>query len=302
MAKTKTPFLSLGSRGTVGGVLTSQKRGEDTILRKTPKPTDPYSLAQAYQRWDYRDYAYLWTLLSNSEKQVYRTRGSRYHITGFSQWMREHLKDLTNLAGRWHLDEKGGAIAYDSSRNNNNGIIVGATPTDGLIDGGFYFDGLNDLIILPNSPTLKPTIFSIEFLIKAKPDVTPWRDIITSTTDVNGNNQAYHIRIDQATGFLTCRSGDGTGVNSVTSTFALNDDLWHYVCYSNDLSTLILHIDDSFNNSTPYVLSPLFYDATTPRIGSQYGWLFGNLDHFALHSRILTTIEKLRHSQRRYPV
>ncbi|MBA7586890.1 hypothetical protein ES708_28897 [subsurface metagenome] len=167
MAKTKSPLLSFGARGTIADSLTFQKRNQGTIARTKPIPKDPYSLAQAYQRWDYQDYAYLWTLQSEAVKQTYRTRASRYHITGFSLWMREHLRDLPDLAGRWHLDEKAGAIAYDSSKQKHNLTIIGASPAPGLINGGFSFDGINDYLIAPATGSLLNfTAKTVEFFIK----------------------------------------------------------------------------------------------------------------------------------------
>ncbi len=77
MAKTNTPFLSLGSQGSVGDTLTSQKRGRDTILRRLPVPTDLYSLPQAYQRWLYQDYAYLWTLPYVKDSYAWMAQGTR---------------------------------------------------------------------------------------------------------------------------------------------------------------------------------------------------------------------------------
>lgn len=140
----------MGAKGTVGGALTAQKRGGDTILRSTPVPTDPYSLAQAYQRWIYKDYAYLWTLLLEATKQTYRTRASKYHITGFSLWMREHLRDLPDILAWWRLDDNLGATTIDSSKNENDASIFGASPATGLIDHCLEFDGLNDYLQVSN--------------------------------------------------------------------------------------------------------------------------------------------------------
>ena len=152
MAKPKSPLLSLDARGSVASSLTFQGRNQGTIARKKPTPTDPYSLPQAYQRWLYRDYAYLWTLLSESEKQVYRTAGSRYHLTGFQYWMRGKLREVNDIVGMWHLDEATGTVAHDSSKNLNHGTVFGALPAIGLISNCRWFDGIDDRIVIPHSP------------------------------------------------------------------------------------------------------------------------------------------------------
>jgi len=90
MAKTKTPFFSFGSRGTVGGVLTAQKRGRATLLRLTPKPTDPKSQAQLAQRQRYKDAVAVWNALSLEEKEAWR--GVCPGLTAYQCLMSSELK------------------------------------------------------------------------------------------------------------------------------------------------------------------------------------------------------------------
>lgn len=301
MAKSKTPFFSMGAKGTVAGALTAQKRGGVTILRSTPKPTDPYSLAQAYQRWDYRDYAYLWTLLTDSQKQVYRTNASKYHITGFSLWMKEKLKSLPDLAGRWHLDEKTGATAYDSSRNANNGTVFGASPTPGLIDGAFYFDGLNDLVRVPHNPTLTPTgAFTLEAFVKLT-DVTVWQAIIDKFTTPNG----YDFMVSTPAGFcrLECAFAIA-GVKTLFGTIALNDGLWHHIAGQWDGTTMHVWTDGADHQTNVIGADTVSHTTNDLSIGIRLPPTFpykGEIDHPSLWNRVLDPTEILRHSKRRYP-
>jgi len=48
------------------------------------------------------------------------------------------------LIGGWHFDEGSGTTAYDSSGNNNDGTIYGATWVDGKFGKGLEFDGIDD--------------------------------------------------------------------------------------------------------------------------------------------------------------
>ena len=302
MAKTKTPFLSLGSQGTVGGVLTSQKRGGDTILRRTPRPTDPYSLRQAYQRWDYRDYAYLWTLLSNSEKQIYRTRGSRYHITGFSQYMREQLKTLPDLLGRWHLDELSGATAYDSSKQTNNGTIIGASPTTGRIAGAYYFDGLNDKVLLPSLPLFDlPAQATIEFFYtfqESVPAITNYYIFQYGRT----NQYGWEIRVElgDTLRFLTSQAAAVQASRSNVIPLGTH----HYAITRDDAVVTFFQDAQDITAVHGVHIQPA-PSLTPPKFASNHDdsqWGKGILDHFVYYNRVCDLTEIKRHSERRYPL
>lgn len=62
---------------------------------------------------------------------------------------------LQGLVGYWRLDEGSGTTAGDSSGNNNNGIIYGATWVDGKIEKALNFDGNDDYISIAHSPSLE---------------------------------------------------------------------------------------------------------------------------------------------------
>lgn len=301
VAKTKTPFYSFGSRGTVGRVLTSQKRGGDTILRTTPVPTDPYSLNQAYQRWDYKDYAYQWTLLSNAEKQVYRTTGSRYHITGFSQFMREKLKILPDLVGRWRLDEKSGAIARDSSKNAYHGTIIGASPTIGLIDGGFLFDGLNDFINFGYCP-----------LIASLTDCTIELFSIVHTASVDGrffeigtsalNRFALYLSVGIVRIYCDILNHGHAISSGFTPTIGLP---FHVLLRLGSTGMdILINGDLAVHDADTHTLSQLADSPSLFMSRSSLGgiqWLHSTNDHFTFYNRHLDDTEAKRHSERRYP-
>lgn len=301
MAKPKSPLLSLGAQGTIADTLTYQKRGREHIVREKPIPTDPYSLAQAYQRWDYRDYAYLWTLLSNADKQIYRTKASKYHITGFSLWMREHLKTLPDIAGRWHLDEKGGAIAYDSSKNNNNGVIIGATPVSGLIDGAYHFDGINDLIEAPHNPTQNPTsAITLEIRVKI-PFAGTWRGLFSKMLVAEWWLNGYYLVV-QSDGRIHFNLTDIIS----RSLNRYDDGDWHtYHATWEKPGTLDLFVDGvEVAYHTQGTRNTDILPSTAPfRLGKYHdtGWLLGDLDEASLYNRRLDHTERQRHLKRRYP-
>lgn len=301
MAKTKTPFLSLGSSGTVGGVLTSQKSGGVTILRKTPVPTDPYSLAQAYQRWDYRDNAHLWTLLTDSQKQVYRTAASRYHITGFSLWMREHLKDLPALAGRWHLDEKSGATAHDSSRNTNHGTIFGSLPAAGIIDGAFSFDNIDDYIDCGTDPSLNPrNTLTYEFLFYP---LQTYASLTAAAGNLVTRNATILLEWLRANGRV---AGWARNKNNALTYFSgatvLSPNTLYHIAITLNLTFINLFINAVADMAPKAFLGPVFNLPNQPfyiHIPSKP--VASLMDEVAIHSAELPLATIKRHSERRYP-
>ncbi|KKK64761.1 hypothetical protein LCGC14_2980940, partial [marine sediment metagenome] len=167
MANLKAPCLSLDARGSVGEAISFTERRGQKIAEK--KPVLPYikSLPLQYQRWLYQDYAFEWTLRSQAVKAVYRSAGTRFHLTAFQYWMKYNLLNLPDIVGMWHLDARSDAIVPDKSRNSNHGVNIGAVPATGFIDGCLYFDGINNYVEVPDSASLRLTdAITIHAIIK----------------------------------------------------------------------------------------------------------------------------------------
>jgi len=90
MAKPKNPLLSFGAKGTIADTLTFQKRGQATIARQKPIPTDPKSQAQLTQRQRYKDAVAVWNALSPAEKEAWR--GVCPGLTAYQCFMKTELK------------------------------------------------------------------------------------------------------------------------------------------------------------------------------------------------------------------
>lgn len=302
MAKTRTPFFGLGSRGSVGDSITSQKRGSVTLIRQKPVPVYRRTLPQAYQRWLYEDYAYLWTLQTDATRRQYARMGSPYHLTAFQYWMSYHLAKLPDIAGWWKLDEYTGAIAHDSSRNDNHGTIIGASPAVGVIDGGYLLDGLNDELNFGSKPAFQNmsartvllftrlTAFTgiFRYLEYQGMLVSPYGDAIRLNT-IN-NRIDFFLRTDIA---------------SISPARIFTSDTWCLIGYSWDGAQMFCFIDTDF--APPIAIAGTFIGTgsnlvlgrkTTP----PPNWCDAYTDNLIIYNRGLDQTEITRWSKRRYSI
>lgn len=301
MGLLKSPLLSLDARGTIGDTLTLQKRGQATIIRRKPTPAYRYTLPQAYQRWLYEDYAYLWRQQSVATKQRYATAGSRHHLTGFQYWMKVMLLTMPDIVGWWRLDEKAGAIAYDSSQNNNNGTIIGVSPATGLINGGYFFDGVNDKIVCPNPPSA--ALITLESCIypTAYPFVEHgifFKGLAPPAT------RAYSLKLTNTGNIIFyCYTGALQNVVTITAPISLNN--WYHVLATYDgVNHSQIFVNDTLElNDFGTIAGPIVDLSTVFSLGAIWtgDWFKGYQDNSLIFNRVLDRTEITRHSKRRYP-
>lgn len=301
MAKPKSPLLSLGATGTIGDALTYQKRGQDTITRKKPIPAYRYTLAQAYQRWLYYDYAYLWTQQSAATQRQYAADGSRFHLTGFQYWMKYQLTNLPDIAAWWKLDDNIGATTIDSSRNGNTGTIFGASPATGIINGCLSFDGLNDYLDCGNHISLNLT---------QAVTIIAWVNIHDASTNDNPLVQKaqthasygllYHGLIQVMRFYIT---GASLKIADAAMTPAEVENKWIHVGCTYDRVNLRIYIDGVLKTSIActdeITTSPLNLQINGDSVLGRY--TEGNIDEVRIYNRALDPTEVKRHYERSYP-
>jgi len=301
MAKTKTPFFSLGAHGSVGEAITAQKRGKETLVREKPLPTDPYSLPQAYQRWNYQNVAYLWTQQTIVIRQQFASAGVRFHLTGFQYWMKVNLPLFTDIRLVLRMDEKTGNLARDSSLYGNDFTIFGASPITGRINSAFDFDGLNDRLYLINPPTLRLT------------GDTTWEWFTHRTAYQIGTicqkfaTQEWLFYLDApANGQIRFQHGDGIGVETLDFNLAsIPLNAWTHVALVRTESPKQVHLyRNGLLIQTKNYTKTIAESGWPVYIGALNGtstFLKATLDQFAIHSRALDPAEILMHSERSYP-
>lgn len=301
MAKTKTPFLSMGSSGTIGGAITSQKRGVASLLRTKPTPADPYSLPQAYQRWLYQDYCAEWSALSDADKQTWKSAASRYHMPGMAYFLRNRLNTLPDIAGGWHLDYITGGSVIDFSKNLNHGTVYGATLVDGLIDHALSFDGIDDYVLIPHHSSLSLTS-AITILLFIHP-IGHQPNYIRLVEKWWQTSWAFWLHSDDRLGFQGKFGGVGQFGWS-TGTVPINQ--WSPVAITYDSAIARFYIGGlpagTWTPPTPGLIGTDTDDVVIGRHSRLAAVSFhGYIDHCIIPNIALSPADILRHSLRRYP-
>ena len=301
MGKLKQPLLSLHAKGTLADTLTFQKSAAPHIVRSKPRLPYFLTLPTQYQRWFYQDYAYLWRQQSQATRDTYRSAGVRHHLTGFQYWMKYQLTNLPDLLGFWKLDEKTGAIAHDSSRYAQHATIIGASPTTGVIAGGYSFDGINDRMPIGN-PSHLTNLTQLSIIIFYN---LPNKDGIARVMLDGANyNPPYGLQIrgEDWSNDIVFKFRNTLNV-AVTRLLPYTKDVNHSCGVSWDGSTLTYYMD-GIDSLTPDAFTGTLACTAVPiTIGSrQLQWYMeGMLDNVLWFSRPLDATEHLRWAERRYP-
>lgn len=301
MAKTKTPFLSMAAHGTVGRSITAQGLPKTTLVRTKPLPTYRLTLPQQYQRWLYQDYAYLWTLQSEPTKRSYAAAGVPFHLTGFQYWMKYHLTNLTWIDGWWKLDFRSDSTIIDSSPNANTGTAFGTTPTTALIDGGFSFDGINDRIDIPNSPSLTTPPEQTLMIFFYAGSFTGVERMLVHHAYL-GALGGVQIYLRNNSNVLDCDLINDAGL-SVGHSQAFIPNQWNCFGYTWDGSAIQRYLNGYAVGPRQGIDRPISFTATVLQFGHRNSalWMQGILDNCLIFSRALTAAEMLRWAERSYP-
>lgn len=301
MAKVKNPIISLSAKGSLGGSTTFQERHSLSIVRSKPLPSQPDTLPQIYQRWDFQYYIIQWHNLTQAQKNAYRPAASRNHSTPYAEFLRSQLAELPDMIGRWRLDKKADNVVLDTSKNSNHGIKFGASYVSALVAEGLYFDGVDDRITFTtklNTPTGKFTVFQ-----KYKTYTGFTADLPTISQYHQGNSQfrtgGWSIALYN--GKVRPTIEDYLADATVEWVCPWGDNEWHSIAVTYDATTYKLYTDLTFRGQAIFSME---LATTNFRIGERSdGWgnVKGTLDELYYFNRVLNTEELKLLEDRRYP-
>jgi len=195
--------------------------------------------------------------------------------------------DMTDNVGLWHFD----GDADDTSGNNNDGTVNGASLVTGKFGQCYEFDGSNDYIEVAHSAELDATsAVSIALWIYVD-DFGAWSGIVCKGTNTlnYGLNQAA-----DGSGKLQFFAGGSPWTSYVQSTAVVPTGEWKHVAVTWDAGTVKFFVDGSLD-STHSVAWSLSTNSEALIIGADFPgsnqYFNGKIDELAIWTRVLSPTE-----------
>ena len=132
----------------------------------------------------------------------------------------------TGLIAHWKMNSGSGTTALDSTPNNNDATVNGASWTSGFEAGGLAFDGDNDFVTAGTGPSLSgQTNLTLTAWVKTSASSD---QVIIQQRD-GGFNGQYQLKVNAngTVGFFLY--GNNAYQFNFSTTTTVNDGQWHFI-------------------------------------------------------------------------
>jgi PKD repeat protein len=197
---------------------------------------------------------------------------------------------LPGLVGAWGFDEASGDVVFDASGRSNTGTAAGATRTAaGRFGGALTFDGVNDLVTVPDSNSLHLLSgMTLEGWVNPTALGSTWRTVLLKEQP---GNLTYALYASDDSG----RPSGHVAVPSDARTNgpALSPNAWTHLATTYDGSTLRMYVNGTEVSSLP-VSGSMSASNGALRIGGNTiwaEWFAGRIDELRMYDRALAPLE-----------
>jgi len=199
----------------------------------------------------------------------------------------------TGLVAHWKLDESSGTIATDSSPLANHGTLLNGPVRGPAHQGnGLFFDGINDQVTVPDSPSLRlPSTFTIAFWVKKHAEPSDFTLYIGKGSLAQRNFCVWDTAGPSGKLLLQYQTSGGSYV-SFTSQTELTVNRWYHVVCTRDGTTGRIYIDGKLDASAP--MSAVAMTSSDPLVvgyAGYHGRFSGVIDEISIFDRALAESE-----------
>jgi len=203
------------------------------------------------------------------------------------------IREIDGLNASWHFDEGEGTTAYDTSGNDNDGTIYGASWTDGKFGKALSYDGSNDYVDYGSDESFNMSDKFAIVLWVNRSSKTNFERYLSNSIDID--NYAYEMGVDwnNPNKWRIRLNNDNV---TLTATMNSNAKEWAHVVYQydKDLSSNNLKIYENSN-----LLNSIDFNETltnhgklmTNRQNKNDGWANSIIDEMYIFNRTLTSEE-----------
>jgi len=158
---------------------------------------------------------------ANGTAEIFMYYGNS-EITDVSDASATFIRVIDGLEASWHFDEGSGTTAYDSSGNDRDGTIYGATWIDGKFGKALNFDGTDDYV--SDGSNINVNALSVECWVNP----AEWNYYDRIVQRANGDGKGFALRISPYNSFMFQVKQYSTDFN-IKYTSGLAANTWYHV-------------------------------------------------------------------------
>ena len=207
----------------------------------------------------------------------------------------------SGAVGVWRMDENTGTVTADASGNGNNGTLLGATWTTGVIGSGLHFDG-SGYVNIPDDATLRPGLFTMSAWVRNSGPVTSDQVIAGKSAFATALNEQYVLYLNSSgvpsIGIKRISSCTvAVGWYNVTGTTPVDDGEWHHIVSTWDGSEIRIYVDCVLEGTNSGVPAGIIDNCVGGDLRLGIWWAsfpqpyIGDLDELYIFDRALTETE-----------